>query len=63
LKRPKSYDSSEEVCWERLDLYNCLAPTKFLFIIFQERQDGEYVFERVMFWNIPNDDLEEVHKI
>ena len=24
-------------------------------------KDGEYVFERVMFWNIPNDDLEEVH--
>ena len=52
--------SNEEV-WEDSELYNYLAPTKFMFVIFQQRSDGEYVFERVMFWNIPNDDLEEVH--
>lgn len=52
--------SNEEV-WEDSELYNYLAPTKFMFVIFQQRADGEYVFERVMFWNIPNDDLEEVH--
>lgn len=51
--------SNEEV-WEDSELYNYLAPTKFMFVIFQQRADGEYVFERVMFWNIPNDDLEEV---
>ena len=48
---------------EESELYNYLAPTKFLFVIFQERGDGAYVFDRVMFWNIPNDDLEEVHRV
>lgn len=51
---------SREASWEESELYNYLAPTKFMFVIFKEQDDGEYVFERVMFWNIPNDDLEEV---
>ena len=25
--------------------------------------NGEYVFERVKFWNIPNDDLDEVQRV
>jgi DNA mismatch repair endonuclease MutH len=54
---------SKEGSWESSELYNYLAPTKFLFIIFQEQRTGEYVFDRVMFWNIPNDDLEEVRKV
>ncbi len=51
---------SREDDWEESELYNYLAPTKFMFVIFQERNDGEYVFDRVVFWNIPNADLEEV---
>lgn len=51
---------SKETAWEESELYMCLAPTKFLFVIFQEQDDGEYIFDRAMFWNIPNDDLEEV---
>lgn len=54
---------SNEESWEDSELYNYLAPTKFLFVIFQERDVGDYVFDRVMFWNIPNDDLEEVHRV
>lgn len=54
---------SRETCWEESELYNCLAPTKFMFVIFREHESGEYVFERVMFWNIPNDDLEEVRRV
>lgn len=54
---------SREESWEESELYNYLAPTKFMFVIFQEQDDGEYVFERVMFWNIPNDDLEEVRLV
>ena len=54
---------SQETSWEESELYNYLAPTKFMFVIFQERSDGGYAFERVMFWNIPNDDLEEVHRV
>lgn len=54
---------SKEETWEESELYNYLAPTKFMFVIFQERGDGAYVFDRIMFWNIPNDDLEEVHRV
>ena len=54
---------SNEDEWEESDLYNYLAPTKFMFVIFQQRADGEYVFERVMFWNIPNEDLEQVRLV
>jgi hypothetical protein len=54
---------SKEEEWEESELYNYLAPTKFMFVIFQEREDGQYVFDRVMFWNMPNDDLEEVGRV
>lgn len=54
---------SQETEWEESELYEYLAPTKFLFVIFQENDRGELVFERVKFWNIPAEDLEEVHKV
>ena len=54
---------SQEDSWEESELYNYLAPAKFLFVIFQERADGDYVFDRVLFWNIPNEDLDEVRKV
>lgn len=54
---------SRETSWEESALYGYLAPTRFLFVIFQERDDGAYVFDRVMFWNIPNEDLEEVRRV
>lgn len=49
--------------WEESALYDLLAPTKFLFIIFQKSRDGECYFQRVKFWNIPAEDLEEVHHV
>lgn len=52
---------SKENEWEDSELYNYLAPTKFLFVIFQENDDGELIFDRVRFWNMPVDNLEEVH--
>lgn len=54
---------SKETEWEESELYEYLAPTKFLFVIFQENDRGELVFERVKFWNIPAEDLEEVRKV
>lgn len=54
---------SRETVWEESALYNYLAPTKFLFVIFQENERGELVFERVKFWNIPVQDLEEVRRV
>ena len=54
---------SQEPSWEESELYAYLSPTKFLFVIFQEQANGEYVFTRIMFWNMPIKDLEEVHKV
>ena len=54
---------SQETEWEESEFYNYLAPTKFLFVIFQENANGELVFERVQFWNIPVSDLEEVGRV
>ena len=49
--------------WETSSLREMLEPTKFMFVIFREKQNGEYYFERVQFWNIPVEDLEEVHRV
>lgn len=54
---------SQETEWEESELYNYLAPTKFLFVIFQEDEQGKLIFDRIKFWNIPADDLEEVHRV
>lgn len=54
---------SQESIWEESELYYMLAPTKYLFVIFQERRENEYVFERIQFWNIPNKDLDEVKRV
>lgn len=54
---------SREETWEESELYNYLAPTRFMFVIFRQRADGEYAFDHVMFWNIPNDDLDEVRRV
>ncbi len=54
---------SNEEYWEESELYNYLAPTKFLFVVFQEQGNGEYIFEKAMFWNIPNEDLEQVRTV
>lgn len=49
--------------WDTSSLRALLEPAKFLFVIFRENNTGEYVFEKVKFWNIPYQDLEEVHKV
>jgi len=49
--------------WEGSSLKNYLEPTKFMFIIFKENDSGEYGFERIKFWNIPTEDLDEVRKV
>lgn len=49
--------------WEDSTLRSYLAPAKFLFVVFQENDKGEYVFHRTRFWNIPEEDLEEVHRV
>lgn len=48
--------------WEDSEFKNYLEQTKFMFIIFKELQ-GQFVLDRVMFWNIPEKDLDEVRKV
>lgn len=54
---------SRETVWEESELYNYLSPAKFLFVIFREDERGGLVFDRLKFWNIPADDLEEVRRV
>lgn len=49
--------------WESSTLYNILAPTKFLFVVFKKNSNGQLEFEKLKFWNIPLEDLEEVHRV
>ena len=46
--------------WETSELREMIEPAKFMFVIFHENNDGDYVFERVKFWNIPAEDLNQV---
>ncbi len=49
--------------WEDSYMYNLLSETKFLFIIFKFDKNNSLIFEKTMFWNMPNKDLEEVKKV
>lgn len=54
---------SKESSWEESEFYEYLAPTKFLFVIFQQTAAGELIFSRIKFWNIPAQDLDEVGRV
>ncbi len=54
---------SQESIWEQSVLYEQLAPARFLFVVFQETDSGDYVLDRVQFWNIPEADLAEVGRV
>lgn len=49
--------------WDGSEFRNYIEPVKFLFVIFRENTNGEYVFEKAAFWNMPSDDLEEVRRV
>lgn len=50
--------------WEDSDFYNLLSSTKFLFVVYQENDNGEYELDHAQFWNMPYEDLErEVRKV
>ena len=54
---------SKEDTWEESALYNYLAPTKFLFVIFRKNAAGGSTFTSAQFWNIPAADLDEVKTV
>ena len=49
--------------WEESKLRNYLEPAKFLFVVFREDNNGDYILKKAFFWNIPLQDLEEVKKV
>ena len=40
-----------------------LEQTKFLFVIFLFQKDGSLVFDDLVFWNIPDEDIDEVQNV
>ena len=49
--------------WENSTIYRALAYARFMFVVFEENADSEYVFSRVKFWTISENDLQEVKKV
>ena len=49
--------------WETSEFKNYLEQAKFLFIIFRFNDRNDLVFDNLMFWNIPESDLEEVKEV
>ncbi|CZE47442.1 Sau3AI family type II restriction endonuclease [Campylobacter geochelonis] len=48
--------------FEASKLYNIFSQTKFLFVIFQEKEDGLYYLNGAKFWNMPIVQLEKSGK-
>lgn len=50
--------------WESSDLFNMLFTTKFLFVVYQQDEEGNYRLDHAKFWNMPYDVLDsEVQKV
>lgn len=49
--------------WEDSFMYNLFSSTKFMFIIFKFDKNNELYLDNIKFWNMPVDDIEEVHKV
>lgn len=49
--------------WENSTIYRALAYTRFMFVVFEENAESEYVFSRVKFWTISANDLQEVKRV
>lgn len=49
--------------WEESFMYNLFSSTKFMFIIFKFDKNQNLYLDNIKFWNMPNGDIEEVHKV
>lgn len=52
------FEDLAEQEWEDSDLFDLLSSTKFLFVVYQGDENGNYVLDHAQFWNMPYDDLE-----
>ena len=48
--------------WEDSSIYNLFSETKFLFVVFQEDDNGEYRLKGAKLWNMPVSDLDKKGK-
>lgn len=46
--------------WETSSFKTLLEQTKFLFLVFKYNAKNELIFNDILFWNMPEDDLDEV---
>lgn len=49
--------------WEDSVIYKALSGRQYMFAIFEENREGNYVFTGVKFWSISENDLLEVKKV
>ncbi|BCJ92574.1 DNA mismatch repair protein MutH [Anaerocolumna cellulosilytica] len=49
--------------WEYSEFKTMLEQTKFLFVIFRFNTNKELVFDNLIFWNMPEGDLQEVESV
>ncbi len=49
--------------WGDSYIFNLFYSTKFMFIIYRFDKDNNLYLSHVKFWNMPVDDIEEVHKV
>lgn len=49
--------------WEESFMYNLFSSTKFMFIIFKFDVNNTLYLDKVIFWNMPVADIEEVQKV
>lgn len=53
----------EEDEWEESTFYQQIAEVRFMLTVFTENSDGEYVFTKVFFWNMPTKDVEQARLV
>lgn len=50
--------------WEDSDVYNQMAVSRFLFVVFERENKAQVpVLRQVFFWNMPADDIEELRQV
>lgn len=49
--------------WEDSDFYNDIVSARFLFIVYRIDEKGCTKLDTVGFWNMPNEDVEEAHRV
>ena len=57
-----SFNKLVQESWEKCDLRTQFCDTRYLFIVWQEIEEGQFKFDGAKFWSMPEEDLEETVK-